>query len=354
MSGLALLQVSQDLDHHDKKNEHSHRQHPGTKKKQEITSQKKKHQATVDSRHVPAGFLSIRSEPHDDAAVSGALEKGSAFKVNSAHEATDGRVWLSLSDGRGWVPRDQVSEIEQEHKVRQAQQEQQDRKVRKDHKDHKDHRVPKDLEGHKSQVAAIQQNPIPKAATSELEQDHGKHENHHDRRHHKIHKSHNGRVAEIQHAAHEDPKSSKDHSGPPMEVQQFAEIQQEPGTTSKDHKHLKHHTDHKDHKGHRTHGDYGHHGGHTRLSEIQQEPASKSPRRSQEEIREEYKKIPMKEKGLPDPLEHEHGKTINADWRNEYPYKHDPKPPSKLWHSVSAQHYLSFAVGLSILAGLFA
>lgn len=280
MSGLALLQVSQDLDHqHDKKTQHSHRHHPGTKKIREIANHKKKHQSTVDSQHVPAGFLSIRSEPHDDAAVSGALEKGSTFKVNSAHEDTDGKVWLRLSDGRGWVPRDQVSEIE----------------ASKNDKASKNHKA---------------------------------------------------------YVAHKDHKSHGDHIGQQMEVQQFAEIQQEPVTqpiTSKDHKNHKYHTDHKDHKGHKNHRDYGHHGGHSSpISEIQQKP------RSQEQIREEYKKIPMKEKGLPDHIEHEHGKTINADWRNEYPYKHDPKPKSVLWYGVAVQHHLSFAIGLSILAGLFA
>jgi len=362
VSGLALLQVSQDLDHHDKKNVHqSARQHPSSKKVPQKSHDNKHQHAKVDSGHHVPSFLSIRSEPRDDAAVSGDLQKGANFKVNSAHEASDGKVWLRLADGRGWVPRDQVSEIEQEHKEHHDHKSYKVHKGDTDHKAHRDlgHKAHRDLGHREGHVSEIQQVQAPKRTTSKLEQDHMYHKDHKDHRDHEARKSHNGEVAEIQrkpapesvtshdqknHRVHKDYKDHKDHKDHIGHGAQVSSIQQaaQP-TTSKDHKYHRNHRDHKHHRGHSS-----------QVSAIQQKRGLQSPKRSQEQIREEYKKIPMKEKGLPDLLEHEHGKTINSDWRNEYPYKHDPEPAPTAWYGTAAQHNLRFGIGLSVLAVLVA
>lgn len=201
--GIALLQVGQDLGHH-----HGHK-HTGIEHIEKKPSQKKahahhtEHHSTARGHKVQTGLLSIMSEPRDDASTNGVFEQGATFKVSSEYDAPDGRVWLHLSDGRGWVHRDAVAEI--------------------------------------------QQAPSTKAAT----------------------------------------------------------------------------------------------------------PKGAAPR-SQDQIREEYKKLPMKETGLAEQLEHNHGRTINADWRNEYPYKKDPKPLHKSMFGATTHHSLSIAVVLSMVAVLAA
>jgi len=298
--GLILLQVSQDVDHIVKSTDHQHHQRPGKTEQHKMKSHKKTYQLlqTGSHQHAPTGLLSIKSEPRDDAAVSGTLKKGAIFRASSEHKAPDGKVWLHLSDGRGWVPRDQVAELEDVHE---------------EHKKHKGHKGHKNHKSYEGPLAEIQHKPALKATTSED---------------HKIHRSHG------------------EHWGHAAHGSQIAEIQQEPSPKAAD---SKHHKDRKGHGGHWAHKD--------QVSEIQQESAAtskaKEPKRTQEQIREEYKKLPMKEKGLDDHLEHEHGKTINADWRNEYPYKHDATP-KKVWFGNAAQQTLSFVIGLSIVAALFA
>lgn len=217
-SVLSLLQVVQDLEHHSKKShhgthhgqdldDHKMKSHHGThhslpsagiKQLQRKRHHEKQHHASYQ-HHLPEG-LSIRSEPSEKASLIGTLNKGAIFKVSAAHESSDGKVWLQLSDGHGWVPREQVAEIQQDPKPSEA------------------------------------------------------------------------------------PKETK---------------------------------------------------------------AKEAPAKSQEAIREEYKKLPMKEKDLPDQLEHNHGKTINGDWRNEYPYKHDPAKPTQEALFGSAPHQ-SYAVAVSL------
>jgi len=258
VSALALLQVGQDLDVHNKRsndenskvhhhNHHHHtRKHPvhtGIKRLHGLKSHEKKHShtAVVDHSQLPTGLLSIRSEPRDDAEFAGVLEKGATFKVSSAQEAPDGKVWLHLADGRGWVPKDHVAELQQAPAEATASE------------------APAEATASKAPADATASTAAPPVATQ----------------------------------AEETPKKEIDAK-------------------------------------------------------------KESPKRSQEEIREEYKKIPMKEAGLHDQLEHNHGQTINADWRNEYPYKHDPneQPSQPAWYGTAATQSFSFAIGLSIAAAL--
>merc|ERR1719316_2461221 len=155
----------------DKTIHHYHHQHPGKKEMHKMISHNKKYQLlqTGSRHHVPTGLLSIKSEPRDDADVSGTLKKGAIFRASSEHKAPDGKVWLHLSDGRGWVPRDQVAELEDVHE---------------EHKKHKGHKGHKNHKSYEGPLAEIQHKPALKATTSED---------------HKIHRSYEGPLAEIQH-----------------------------------------------------------------------------------------------------------------------------------------------------------